>query len=173
MKKKYLTAKIIFLVFIIIDLILCYFVFFKKEKIENKTYENSYIKFEYTSDYSLKEVSENEITLGKNKESGEISIIISELDDEVLKRDPGFIINSALEEFEDKNENYFSNYYGTYELDKYVVNDFLYDDGKNQIDLNYILSENKLVLISYVNQNNYFDLYEENVLEIIKSIEIL
>lgn len=172
-KKTYIIFGIIFSIFIIIDLILCYFVFFKEDKAEIKSYENKYIKFEYTSDYALKEISKNEINLGKDKKSGEINIIITELNEEVLKRDQGFIINSALKEFESKNEDYFSNYYGNYEIGEYKVNDFLFDNGKNQIDLNYIISGDKLVLISYVNKNNYFDLYEENVLKIIESIEIL
>ena len=172
-KKAYIIVGSIFLLFIILDLILCYFIFFKKDQVETKIYQNQYIKFEYTDDYVIEEKNDNKILIGRDKKSGEINIVITELDNEVLKRDNGFIISTALKEFEDENEDYFSNYYGKYVVGKYEVNDFLYDDGKNQIDLNYIISNNKLILISYVNENKYFDLYEENVLDIINSIEVL
>lgn len=171
-KSKYIFIGILVLL-LIVDIILFYFAFLKKDTIEEKTYENEYISFNYTSDYTIKEIDSKNISLGKDEKSGQISITITELSDDVIKRDEGFIINEAVKEFEANNKDYFSNYYGTYKTEKYIVNDFLYDtDDGNQVDLNYILDGNKLVLISYINSNQYFDLYEPNVLAIISSIKL-
>lgn len=171
-KKKNLFIGIL-IIFVIIDTVLFYFAFLKKDKIETKVYENEYLTFEYISDYIIKEIDSKNISLGKDEKSGQIDIVITELSDEILKRDTGFIIYEATEKFITENADYYQNYYGTYETTNYVVNDFLYDaDNGNQVDMNYIISGNKLVLISYANTNQYFDLYEPIVLEIINSLKI-
>lgn len=170
-KRKYVIIGIL-VVIVIIDIILFYFAFLRKDTVKVLEYKNEYISFEYKSDYSLKEKDSKNISLGKNDKSGQINITITELTDEVAKRDPGFIINGSISDFESANEDYYASYYGEYKTKKYVVKDFLYDDNERQVDMNYIVEGNKLILISYVNSNQYFDLYEPNVLEIINSIEI-
>lgn len=171
MKKKIYIGIII--AFVVVDLILCYFAFIKKDKLENKTFKNNYIEFVYTDDYSIKE-RENKISIGKNGNSGQIDIIITELETDVLKRDNDFIILEANEEFENNNKDYFMDYYGEYKVNDYVVKDFLYKNTKEgkQIDFNYIIHNEKLILVSYINENEYFDLYEYKVLDIIKSLKI-
>jgi len=81
----------------------------------------------------------------------------------------------VVNDFENKNQNYYVTYYGEYKTDNYIVKDFLYDEETNtrQIDMNYIIENNKLILITYINNNEYFDLYEQNVLNIINSIKVL
>lgn len=78
------------------------------------------------------------------------------------------------EEFENNNPDYFMDYYGEYKVNDYVVKDFLYKNPKDgkQIDFNYIIRNEKLILISYVNKNEFFDLYEYKVIDIIKSLKI-
>lgn len=172
-KKKNLFIAFIIL-FVLIDLVLVYFAFFKKKIATEKEYKNEHISFTYTSDYTIKEVNSNKISIGKDKKSGQIDIIITELSDEVLKRDYGFIIDEAKNDFENNNDNYFMDYYGEYETENYIFKDFLYSNETNnkQIDLNYLVYENKLILITYVNEDKYFDLYESNVLDIIDSIKV-
>lgn len=170
--KKYIFIGILIL-FVIIDLVLVYFNFFNKTEIKKETYSNKYISFEYTTDYAIKEDGANKISLGKDEKSGQIDIIITELSPEVMLKDPGFIIYEATQKFIKENEDYYQNYYGTFKTSKYEVNDFLYDaDEGKQVDMNYIIANDKLVLISYVNTNEYFDIYEPYVLELIESIKI-
>lgn len=171
MKKKIYIGIII--AFVVVDLVLCYFAFIKKDTIENKTFKNSYIEFVYTDDYAIKE-RENKISIGKDENKGQIDIIITELEEDVVKRDNDFIILEANEEFEKNNSDYFMDYYGEYKVNDYVVKDFLYKNPKDgkQIDFNYIIHDGKLILISYVNKNEYFDLYEYKVIDIIKSLKI-
>jgi len=170
-KKKIYIAIII--AFVVVDLVLCYFAFFRKDKIETKTFKNDYLEFVYTDEYIVKE-RETKISIGKDEKSGQIDIVITELSDDVLKRDNNFIIQEANEEFEENNKNYFISYYGEYKVNDYVVKDFLYTNDKEnkQIDFNYIIHDKKLILISYVNEDKYFDLYEYKVLDIIKSLKL-
>lgn len=170
-KKKIFIAIIV--AFVVVDLVLCYFAFFRKDKIETKTFKNNYLEFTYTDDYSIKE-RETKISIGKDDKSGQIDIVITELSDDVLKRDNDFIIQEANEEFENNNKNYFVNYYGSYKVKDYVVKDFLYtnENAGKQIDFNYIIHNKKLILISYINEDEYFDLYEYKVLDIINSLKI-
>ena len=128
----------IIVAFVVVDLVLCYFAFFRKDKIETKTFKNNYLEFTYTDDYSIKE-RETKISIGKDDKSGQIDIVITELSDDVLKRDNDFIIQEANEEFENNNKNYFVNYYGSYKVKDYVVKDFLYtnENAGKQIDFNY------------------------------------
>ena len=133
----------------------------------------SSVRVLYIDDYSIKE-RETKISIGKDDKSGQIDIVITELSDDVLKRDNDFIIQEANEEFENNNKNYFVNYYGSYKVKDYVVKDFLYtnENAGKQIDFNYIIHNKKLILISYINEDEYFDLYEYKVLDIINSLKI-
>lgn len=163
----------ILLLFVVIDLVLVYFNFFRDNEVKIETYSNKHLSFEYTSDYAIKEHSENKISLGKDEKSGQIDIVITELTPEMLLKDHGFIIYEATQKFIKENEDYYQNYYGKYKTTNYEVNDFLYDtDEGKQVDMNYIIANKKLVLISYVNTNEYFDVYEPYVLDLIKSIKI-
>ena len=170
--KKSIFIAIIVL-FVVVDLVLVYFNFFKDNEIKKVTYSNKYLSFEYTSDYAIKVHDDNKISIGKDEKSGQIDIVITELTSEMLLKDHGFIIYEATQKFVKENEEYYQNYYGSYKTSNYEVNDFLYDtdDGK-QVDMNYIIANKKLVLISYANTNEYFDVYEPYVLELIKSIKI-
>ena len=170
-KYKYLIIALIVLV-IIIDIVLFYFAFLKKDTLKMKEYKNTDYSFQYRSDYEVKEISKEKISLGSNNKTGEINIVVTKIDDEALKRDKMFIIDEAQKEFSNNNENYLMNYSGSYNVNDYTVYDYLFDDEERQIDLNYILKDDKLILISYVNDNEYFDLYEERVLDIINSLKI-
>jgi len=174
-KKKICITLSFFAVILIIDIILFYFAFFKDNRIKNKQYKNEYISFIYTSDYFIEEKNSKHISLIKEDESGEIIISINRLSDDVALRDKDIIINEVVNDFENKNQNYYVTYYGEYKTDNYIVKDFLYDEETNtrQIDMNYIIENNKLILITYINNNEYFDLYEQNVLNIINSIKVL
>lgn len=173
MKTKHKVYIAILAAFVVFDLVLCYFAFIKPDKLETKIFKNDYLEFKYTEDYGLKE-RESKLSLGKDKKSGQIDIVITELTDEMLKRDNNFIILEANEEFEDNNDEYFLTYYGEYKVNDYIVKDFLYtnDQEGKQVDFNYIIHNKKLILISYVNENEYFDLYEYKVLDIINSLKI-
>jgi len=174
MNKKKNIFIIVIALFIIIDLVLCYFVFFKKDKVSNKEYKNSDIIFTYTSDYEIN-VDDKKISLGKDEKSGQIDIVVTELSKDVLKRDKDIIIKEAIKEFEEENDTYYGSYYGEYKTDKYLVKDFLYSDEENkkQIDLNYIIHDDKLILIAYTNNDKYFDLYSSSVVDLVKSIKVL
>lgn len=171
-KKKTIFIAIIAL-FVVVDLVLVYFNFFKEDKITKETFTNKFVSFEYTSDYVVKEYSDNKISLGKDEKSGQIDIVITELTPEMLLKDHGFIVYEATQKFIKENEDYYQNYYGSFKTPNYEVKDFLYDaDNGNQVDMNYIIANKKLVLISYANTNEYFDVYEPYVLDLIQSIKI-
>ncbi len=171
-KYKYIVIAILSAV-VIFDLVLFYFAFLKDDSPKKKEYSNDDISFTYTSDYTLKEKG-NKISLGRDDESGQIDIVINELSDDTIKRDVNIIINEANQEFEKNNKDYFMSYYGDYKTNNYTVHDFLYADEENgkQIDINYIIKDNKLILITYINKDQYFDLYEQNTLDLINSIKI-
>ena len=172
-KYLYIVIAIISLV-VVLDIGLFYFAFIHKDTVVEKKYENDNISFTYTTDYVLK-VENNKISLGRDDKSGQIDIVVNELSNEANNRDESIIIEEAKKDFEKKNNNYFVGYFGDYKVGKYTVHDYLYSDESSgkQIDLNYIYKDNKVIVISYTNDDKYFDLYEGSVLDIINSLEIL
>lgn len=169
-KKTLFTISIILLV--ILDVILFCFIYLKDTKRINK-YENEYLEFEYTGDYILKD-DKHKITISKQDKSGQIDIVISELSKEVIERDKNIIISEVNNDFENNNSTFTLSYSNEVKINNYVVKNFIYIDENNnkQIDLNYIIDNDKLVLISYTNVDKYFDLYISNVINILESIKI-
>ena len=82
MKTKHKVYIAILAAFVVFDLVLCYFAFIKPDKLETKIFKNDYLEFKYTEDYGLKE-RESKLSLGKDKKSGQIDIVITELTDEM------------------------------------------------------------------------------------------
>ena len=67
-KYKYLIIALIVLV-IIIDIVLFYFAFLKKDTLKMKEYKNTDYSFQYRSDYEVKEISKEKISLGSNNKT--------------------------------------------------------------------------------------------------------
>lgn len=171
-KKKKLLFTIFIISLVILDIILFCFIYVKDTK-KVKKYENEYLEFEYTGDYTLKEDS-HKISISKQNKSGQIDIVISELSQDIIERDEDIIINEVNNDFENNNSSFTLSYNNEFKVNNYIVKNFLYIDENNnkQIDLNYIIDNDKLILISYTNVDKYFDLYISNVIDILESINI-
>lgn len=171
-KKKKLLFTIFITILVILDVMLFCFIYVKDTK-NIKKYENDYLTFKYTGDYILKE-EDHKISISKQDKSGQIDIIISELSKDVVEINEDIIISEVNNDFENNNSTFTLSYNNEFKVNNYKVKNFLYiDENQNkQIDLNYIIDNDKLILVTYTNIDKYFDLYISNVMDILESIKI-
>ncbi len=140
-----------------------------KNKINS--YDNDNINFSYDSTWQLKKAT-NEVKLIHQKSQSTINIQEKNLEKNYMDTKLSEIVEDLINSIENQNPEYKL-------INKEILNNlpfeaysYLYENDKEQV-LVYIFKKNeKLVFISYIAENKYFDIILDSVDNIIASFKI-
>ncbi len=169
-KKVILTTTISLLVILIL-IVGVSFVMTKKNYL--KSVETNDYELVYDNTWKIKEKSNNKIIF-KHKSKSEVKIEIMTLNDENKYQSISELIDEIIYNIKENNSNYnllqkedtflTKNNYQGYKL--------LYESGDNEVLVSVFKKEDKLVFISYLANNTYFDILLDSVNNIIYNFDI-
>ncbi len=168
-KNQKLIIIIIFIIIILASIILG-LIIFKKVNGPQK-FENDYYKLEYEKKWNIIDLEEN-ITISKNTATINIEKIdIPNNQRNMLQKD---LFDEVLYYIEEKNEDYeLLNYiYNSNTENNYDGIQVLYNYNDKEILITLIYYEGSIIKISYLESEEIFDYYLDDVLNIIWGIEI-
>ena len=170
--KEFIKNKWKILVFVLVLLVLSLVIYFVARRVSfsKKEYKGTYYKVVYDDSWKSK-VSDGNLTLTHKKSKGTIEFHYKLLDNNLIDTNLEDIISDILTSLNEQNKDFkmISKVYNNEKYDSFQV---LYEDDKDQCMINIYKQDNVLIIISYNNSNDYFDIVLDSVDSILDSIEI-
>lgn len=177
MKKDFKQYKVLMISVVIVVFLglVCFMIinmFFKNGSIVKDVNKKNY-SFQYNKSWNVVKLGDNDVIL-KHNNDGKIIIQFSDIINKYDYLTIDEIIDETLYSIEKQNLNYKLLYKDnvTFTKDKYRGYKLLFENKNNQLMVVLFKKGNKLIMVSYEANNNYFDILLDSVNSIIYSLDI-
>ena len=145
---------------------------FSSSKSKIKTYENENYILKYDRSWKLKEEEKNHLALSHNK-NAKLDIEIIDLKDETKYSSIEDLIEEIVYNIEKQNPNYNLISKKETTLSRYDFKGYklLYENKSSQVMISIYKKSDKLVMINYESDNEYFDILLDSVHNIIYNFD--
>lgn len=171
--KKYKFAIITALAILIVGSIIFIFLILNNRKTALKELDESNYYLSYDSTWKIDKKAKNTVIL-KHNSGSKITIQLSTLTDEYSYANMDELIDELVYNIQQQNPNYKLLSKKQDKITKYEFNGYklLYENSKEQVMVNAYKKSDKLVIIRYEAENDYFDILLDSVQSIIYNLNI-